>query len=80
MKRTYIKEIYKVTEREGCGSDPPKEYYVVFKERRIHSWKNFFLNSEGVPMVIPKDTVTPYPVLVMKTEQGWEYVLPESAR
>ncbi len=78
MKRAYMKDIYKVTDREGKVSNPSKEYYVVFEEKKVHSATDYIVTPEGIPRAILKNIVTSYPVLVRKSSQGWEYVLLEA--
>ena len=76
-ERYYMKNIYRVTEKQKKGSKSRKHYDVVFEKHKIHSAQHRFVNPEGVPRVILKHTVRKYPVLVRKNPQGWEYVLLE---
>lgn len=77
MGKHYMKNIYNVKCIEESNKGKEKQYYIVF-EKNKRSWQpQLIYTANGTPKYMLDSYGTdPYPVIVKKTDQGWEYLIP----
>ncbi len=77
MGKHYLRNIYYIKCIEESNKDKEKQYYIVFEKNKKSMWPQLIHTPEGIPKYILELYGTdPYPVVVTKTEQGWEYLIP----
>ena len=80
MGKHYLRNIYYIKCIEEGNKDKVKQYYIVFEKIQKSMWPQLIHTPEGTPKYILELYETdPYPVIVKKTDQGWEYLIPKTA-
>jgi len=80
MGKHYMKNIYHVKCIEENNKSKEKQYYIVFETIK-RSWQpQLIYTTDGTPKYILDSYGTnPYPVIVIKTGKGWEYLIPNNS-